>query len=1437
MMRYNVFLLTLFLLFPLCSINAQIDDNFEDGNIAGWTESEAGHWEASGSTPLNGAFSLHHSFDNSQSGKDQISKSLGAEFLNLDTEKIWRFQIKYAYKPSGSNKWACFLMADSSASQMFPGGTVNGYAIGVNYKEKKDTLRLWKITAGSSTSLISTGINWEKEIGKTATVGIEVKRSASGEWSVKLDKDGGFDNLQPAGATVIDLSHTTASYMGFYYAYTASADQKLWLDDVYAAGKLLDKDPPKLTSLRPVSSRQLKLVFSEKLDQNSAENTNNYEPSGTLAPPTSAILQADNKTVILNFSGNFEAEQEYTIRIKGIKDLSNNVIADITEKFTYTPLAVRQLLITSPNTIDILFNKNVEKSTAETLSNYSSGILGNPSSATLDAHQENLVHLQFSSDFILGKNYTLTVQNIKDKSGNPILAKDLEFTYYKTQHFDLVINEIMCDINPVPQALPGNKYIELFNRSAYPVNLHQWTLQIGGNAPKTFPNITLASGDYAIICAGAAASQFSSYGIPIPILTESHLTTTGRRILLKDSTQKVIDDIFYKKTWYRDEKKNGGGYSLERIDPENFCGTIQNWQVSKDVSGGTPGRKNSVQAVNPDNLAPSVKQIIYENSRTLFVLFTENLKKSLAENTDNYTLNDNVHPTSVLLDENKLDQVILIFGDHFPEGKNSLKIENITDNCDNTMSEHTETFEYKRLYPETLEIVSENQLKIHFSEKIDPASGVETSNYWVDNDLGNPQVVAITNQDSSIVLLTFAKNFVLQQPYTISIQNVKDKNDNIAPNSDLHFVYYLAQNFDIVINEIMPDVYPVPPALPAAKYVELYNRSAYTLDLTGWTFLSENQKKRTLPFVKLQPGEYLLFCEKKNEELLKPFGKTIPILSADDLFASGKQLSLCDANGRIIDEVFYTGEWFKNNQKKKGGWALERIDFNNFCGEEANWTASQNFTGGTPGTRNSVQNENLDEKAPELIDLQIISSNQLLIVFDKKINYSSALDSTHYSLNNGIEHPQRVWADTLNPGQIYLIFNQQFAEKNYTLMVEKLEDNCGNVMQTTSMEFDYKRIYPTNLWVIGKQDMKIKFSEPVDKNTAEDFHNYQCNNELGNPERVMKNSSDPSEVILHFSGEFPNGTDLRLKISGIKDLNGNICPETELSFIYFTPNEGDLVINEVLFDSNDKDGDFVEIYNRSDYPVDISRLQLGQKNEKYADSIVNISSLSDKNIYLKPKEYMAFCQSKKEVLRFYISKNETNIIEKAIYPLPQKPTTLVLLQDSLILDEFSYSEDMHFKLLDNTKGISLERISPDRPTQEASNWYSASEYAGFATPAYKNSQYKDKDAPENEPIAVSPHVFSPDNDGIDDYVQISYKFEDPGTVASVWIFDAKGRIITQLIDNKLIGIEGSLTWDGLYDSNSKLADAGTYLVLFKVFDSEKKTKVYKKTLILAKKVR
>lgn len=1417
-------------------ISVYLDDDFEDGNLLNWTESTSGHWAASDNEPLNGSYSLKHIFDASESGTSVITHPL--EAVSFDNgEKVWRFTLKYPNaSPSGNNNWSVFLFSDADHSQMTPGGAINGYNFGINFDDTDDIVKLKKLTNGTAETVITTSMDWNT-INSDLPVSFEIIRTPAGEWEIKADTDGGFDALQSIG-TGTDAEHTQADYFGIYYLYSSTMDQMLRIDDVYFGIPIPDETPASLSEMTVVSPNQIQLVFTEKISSASAENTANYIVNNGIGNPQSANQDAsDSQIVLLSFAQNFQTDTDYQLTIQNISDLSGNISPDFAENFTWINPMIENLTPVSETELVLNFSKAPESTSALVPSNYTvnNGIGGAAAAEFLDAENTSL-KLTFETPFVLEETYVLSISNIEDEYGNLFQPESYEFMYYSPQAFDIVINEIMCDISPMPEALPAYEYVEIYNNSAYELNLAEWTFTIGDNSPRVLPSVNIEPGEYAIICSEEAVSDMQMFGKTIAVLSESQLTTTGKRLVLAKPDGTIIEDIEYDKTWYNDTEKDNGGWSMERIDPQNFCGKQNNWAATVNPVGGTPGRLNSVFAINPDEAAPEVSDLIYQNSRHLTAVFSENIEINSAEDITNYFLNENTNPLSVVLSSEERNKADLYFENDFPIGENTLSISGISDNCENIISETELNFTYQLIYPEEVVVINNTQLNLYFSEKVDLQTAQNTDNYFVNNGIGTPFLSTINNSDSSIVSLQFNQEFELGSFNTLTVSNISDRNGNIMQTKNLDFAYYIAQEFDIVFNEMMSDINPAPPALPEVEYIELKNISAYTLNLESWIFAPEGQSGKELPAISLEAGEYLIICESNEAEQFRDYGKVVDIMSSSDLSSTGKKLQLFSAEGKLIDAVSYTKAWYDNEDVEDGGFSLERIDASNFCGDDENWNASEDISGGTPGKANSIAAENPYDSSPEVDSVSVVSAVRLTVYFSEAVNKQSSENIENYLVNQSIGAPDTAYRYDEDANIVGLEFAEQFQDAaNYELSLSPIFNDCGFSSNETVIEFDYKRIAPLRLWVLAQNRLKIKYSEAVDLSSGTASGNYNASAGVGAPESIVRDSKDSSVVFLQFENLFPSGEEVVLSISGVQDQNGNTAEDAEMNFLFYIPKEKDLVINEVLFDPHTDGNDFVEIYNCSGVSIDLKDIALATR-DKETDSISDLSPLANENFLIEAEDYMAFTDSKDGVMRFYISQNEGGIIEVSDLPTYSNESGKVLLvyADTLILDEFEYREDMHFELLDDTEGVSLERINYDASSQEENNWHSASEFSGFATPAYKNSQFREIPDAGDAEVFVEPEVFSPDNDGMDDFAEIRYRFDEAGYVANVFIYDAYGRMIEQLGNNVLLSREGKLQWDGIFETGEK-APVGIYVILFEAFDLNGNKKVFKRTVTLAAK--
>ena len=344
-------------------------------------------------------------------------------------------------------------------------------------------------------------------------------------------------------------------------------------------------------------------------------------------------------------------------------------------------------------------------------------------------------------------------------------------------------------------------------------------------------------------------------------------------------------------------------------------------------------------------------------------------------------------------------------------------------------------------------------------------------------------------------------------------------------------------------------------------------------------------------------------------------------------------------------------------------------------------------------------------------------------------------------------------------------------------------------------------------FVIGDNLIEIQYSEPV-TSSAESITNYSLNFGNGNP--LLVNLSSTGYELM-FNNPFNANDTLVLDISNISDLSGNILNTTIDIVVPDTADYGDLLINEILFDPLSGGYDFVEIYNVSSSAVDLFGYMLAD----YDDGIGNFKSI-DQHFVLNPEGIAVFTEDSMAILNEYPYNDPNAFVQIDIPTFPNDSATVYILSpDSNIIDGFSYNDDMHFELINDPEGVSLEKINPNYTSNDPSNWHSAAESVGWATPGMTNSQVYNGSL-GTEFFKVETEVFSPDSDGYQDVAVFSYYLNTSGMVGSVVIYDKNGRIIKRVLNNELLGAEGQLTWDGTNEQGNK-ASVGIYLVYFESF--------------------
>ena len=544
--------------------------------------------------------------------------------------------------------------------------------------------------------------------------------------------------------------------------------------------------------------------------------------------------------------------------------------------------------------------------------------------------------------------------------------------------------------------------------------------------------------------------------------------------------------------------------------------------------------------------------------------------------------------------------------------------------------------------------------------------------------------------------------------------------------------------YDVVISEIMVDPSPVE-GLPNNEWIELKNISASPINLQGWRIADASGQSGAMATYILQPGSMVIICANSAATSLSVYGDVLPVTSFPSLDNDGELIFLKTENNQVMHAIEYNITWYKNELKKEGGWSLEMINPQNPCAGISNWTASIDNNGGTPGLINSVHSLTTDLSLPVLKRSYSTSNSTVILEFDEGIDSASAVPVSNYQADNGLTITNAI---VLEP-----LFN---------------------------------------------------------------------------------------EIQLHFNQPMEQGKIYNITATNIRSCNGQALPaqNTVRTGIKEDISVRDLVVNEILFNPRSNGNDFLEYYNRSEKIIDAADLYIANRNS--SGDISSARPISDVPFLIFPGDYFVATTDLENLQLNYLVKDPG-----AVFELPSLPSfpddegiVLLLNKQGDVIDEVNYHRNWHFKLIDNDEGISLERIDPDASSQLSVNWQSAASTAGYGTPTYVNSQFKQSGISDMA-VSISPKIFSPDNDGRDDFVMINYAFDEPGYVANVTLFDAAGRPVKNLVKNGTLAQQGSWKWDGLGENNQSLP-VGNYIIFTEIFNLQGSTKRFKNVVVLAK---
>lgn len=271
--------------------------------------------------------------------------------------------------------------------------------------------------------------------------------------------------------------------------------------------------------------------------------------------------------------------------------------------------------------------------------------------------------------------------------------------------------------------------------------------------------------------------------------------------------------------------------------------------------------------------------------------------------------------------------------------------------------------------------------------------------------------------------------------------------------------------------------------------------------------------------------------------------------------------------------------------------------------------------------------------------------------------------------------------------------------------------------------------------------------------------------------------------------------------------------------------QGALCISELLYQPRSGEAEYLELYNCCDTALDLADYHVVRWLNEAPSTHYPMPA-----VILPPHAYVALTKDAASVMANYRVESATALIECNLPAYPNGGGTVLLARaaDSMIVDRLDYSPDMHSPLLRNEAGVSLERRSFDRPTNEPSNWFSASSVCGHGTPGYANSQSTEVLALETG-FSFSSSIVSPDGDDYQDFLHVDFALSRGDLMADVAVFDATGHRVAQPLNAALLGTHGTFDWHPAAD-----LPRGRYLLVITLYDLHGTRQQIRRTVSLIK---
>jgi hypothetical protein len=1018
-----------------------------------------------------------------------------------------------------------------------------------------------------------------------------------------------------------------------------------------------------------------------------------------------------------------------------------------------------------------------------------------------------------TSDFVTGNNLFMSFVDVipDNDSTNNISFKTITGVSINEERNDVVINEIMyAPTSPQPE------WIEIYNQSSKIIDLRNYQIADAADTIKIISQSTILNpNEFFVIAKDSLIFNYYNVNSNYTISSFPTLNNSDDKFILLDSLNRVIDSLYYSSAWGGSNNK-----SLERIDINSSSTDSSNWKSSTSIFNATPGTYNSVTQKEFDLFTDD---ILFTPK---FPLVGDNVDisafvKNIGKNSAVFTID--------LYEDTDLDSI----PDTFIETISNLNLVSLDSSSYQFSYVVQNLIDKKAFYTKVLFAQDQDTTNNSFYKTIEPGFPNQTI---VVNEImfapfgGEPEWIELfNNSEIEINLKDWAIWDVVTTPVKATIQNdfIIPANGYVVLTKDSAIVNYHRFISSEILEISLPSFNNDRDGVVlkdnrgiAIDSVFYFNQwggtSGFSLERISASNSSNNQFNwlSSVDIEQSTPGRI-------NSVTPKEFDLSVSVISFSPRFpTTGENVSITAKvknNGSQSAQSFVTEFYIDTDSNQVVDFLLSSVNSSNLnSGDSISITSS-----------NQIQS--LQKKVLTAVRVVFVSDEDTLNNYFEK-SVEPGFETNIIKINEVMYNPSDG-----NPEWIELV--------NASIDSVNIKNwSVSDVLSTPTKNFitdHYVLVAPNEIFIVAKD---TSFNSAHPNISSKVFYTNFVS--LGNTSDGVMIYDFRNGIIdsLFYSSSWGGKKGYSLeRISLNEQTNDSTNWVTSLDTSGSTPGlqnsifsvpsyqRNDLVINEILYDPETNNSEYVEFYNLSSSPVNIGGWMFEDENG-------NANKLIETSFVIQPQQYFVLIADSSVLTSYNLFDYENkNIVGESSLGLVNTGE-LILLKDvrGNVIDSVFYSDDWNNRNIASTKNKSLERINPNLNGNDPLNWSTSVNSIG-GTPGNQNSIFAEN-LNQSVNISVNPNPFSPDNDGFEDFTVINYNLSQATAQVRIRIFDSKGRLVRSLVNNQASGSSGSVVFDGLDDENNVLR-MGIYIIFLEALnDNSGVVETVKSTVVVARKL-